>query len=209
MTRSDFTNDPIKNDVRLTHIATAIKIPLLFDVPQARFRCDWLELSGTGAPTAAELFKHKLIQAPQRFIGWDLNGEVVAGCENTYADDIREGRAVFRAGNLNDNLEGKEHEDVGVLVWDATETADTNFQNHVFPGLAQFARRQRERLGGFLLVLQFSYPGFDPDAVYGWLKSLGVELGRHFGGSAVPPEKFFRYVGDTSVIPMRGIRIRL
>jgi hypothetical protein len=118
-------------------------------------RLDWVELSGTLAPTLRLLLNSNALRPEAgRFIGVDTERHVIQGCEQHYAAEITSGMAEWRQGDLNTLLRDRAaFENTGVLVYDSFDGAHGRKMEDLVRHILEFSRDQAERQREFLLVL--------------------------------------------------------
>lgn len=115
-------------------------------------RCDWMELSGVGAPTLGLLLKEGALVpgGSARFIGVDAQPDVIQGCRALYGPTAP---AEWQEGRMETLVAGRgAFPNVGVLVYD---TQDGVWRDSwtALGRVVAFARRQFKELGEFVLVV--------------------------------------------------------
>ena len=122
-------------------------------------RCDWMELAGHHAPTLTLLVGRGAMVHGARFVGVDTDPATIDGCRAHFGPDAP---AVWVNGTVETVLTRREHADtvarVGVLVYDSHDGvhARPHRVRRTLRPLLDFARRQHDALGEFLLVLNLA-----------------------------------------------------
>lgn len=166
-------------------------------------RYDWLELAGHHAPTLTLLRDQGALDAGARFIGVDHDRTAIDGCIEHHAGTP----AVWIHGTLNNVLETDAHADtvrrVGVLVYDSHDGINRNHIERTLRPLFDFARRQRDAIGEFLLVLNLVA---DPlytrsNHIDRYIAALSKGL-----GASVSPDDIHPYRSNTTLMHWVALR---
>jgi hypothetical protein len=128
----------------------------LWSPSQKVLRCDWMELAGHRAPTLSLLLQHNALPPGIKFVGVDFNKEIIDGCKEHFGTDAP---AEWINGSLQSILNRTSYANtiarVGVLIYDSHDgmhATKSKMESTLRP-LFQFAKRQHNALGEFLLVL--------------------------------------------------------
>lgn len=127
----------------------------LFDEETETLRCGWAELCGYKAPTFEMLISKKILQNDHTsgfFVGIDIEKKIIEDCKKTYTSGH------WICTKMKEFLLSKKYqqisEKIGVLVFDSHDGMNRNsFKNSEIKDCIQFAKKQYQALGEFLLII--------------------------------------------------------
>jgi len=209
MTYGDYTDDALRfPDAKRFTRDLALDIVRdhacnLWSPSRDALRCDWMELAGHHAPTLTLLLERGALAAGARFVGVDTDPATIDGCREHH----RDAPAIWVNGTVLGTLTRREHADtvarVGVLVYDSHDGVHARDVNRTLRPLFDFARRQRDAIGEFLLVLNLaSDPRFTrPEHTARYVDVLSEGL-----GAPVSPDDIHRYTSKATQMSWVALR---
>jgi len=155
---SDFTAaGPAKQETRVGTLEMVQESSILWSARHQALRYDWVELAGKQAPTLQMLLAEGALTGSGQFVGVDLDKDIIAECAEVFSAETAAGQCDWSTRNLITLLRDQDAlPRTGVLVYDSCECARGKAIQRNLDVLFDFAKRQEEQLGQFLLVLNVS-----------------------------------------------------
>ena len=170
---------------------------ILYNHTTNTLKYDWLELSGVQAPTFQMLLDNNALSetGTAKFIGLDIDPDVISGCIEHYSQPHLRHLQEWHTGNLEALLERKNaFPNVGVLVYD-TEDGIWRGKWDNLQRVTQYALRQYEKLGEFLLVINVVA---DPRFATSMSIQRYCDKLSELTGARVKPDSLHRYTSKKS-----------
>jgi hypothetical protein len=167
-------------------------------------RLDVLDLCGENAPFLQLLLDEQVL-GPGRYVGVDVDPDVVARCRTRFAsDDVIQ----WHHGDLVARLRSDTNAwpNVGVLNYDSQRRGSQAPVRQDLRVLASFAKRQWERHGEFLLIVNVTTAR---DGAPKTVRHLRRVLETEFEGLTLHDDSFHIYTSVGRWQPMVHVRLRL